>query len=478
MPEPYQIAIVGGGITGLVAAYTLQKQFQQAGQSPRILLLESSSRLGGKIHSREFAGMTVDTGAEAFVAQAGRPLCRDLGIEDELLAPSTSKTNIWTRGRICPLPAGLAMGIPTNPLLVARAGMLSPLGVLRAGLDIVLPRTKLPPDPTIAQVIGSRLGQDVLDHLVEPLIGGIHAGRADRLSLAAVVPPLAAAAHKHRSLILGLRPQSQKRGQVAPEPVRAAVPQLLTFEKGLAYLIERLHQALLSVEVRTELPVKTLQRDADGCYRLICANGEEISAACVILTSPAYNTACILENQLPAISTVLQQVEHASVMVTHLAYRPSALPSGHLQGSGFLVPRASGKLMNACTCVNYKWPRQSNSDLLIFRCSAGRAGDERAATMSDAELATSLHQELVEAIGLREQPLQTQIERWPHAFPQFVSGHQERIKHLELTLKEQSPGLLLAGAPYHGLGLASCMKDGTQVAEHALSYLKLATALV
>jgi oxygen-dependent protoporphyrinogen oxidase len=253
---------------------------------------------------------------------------------------------------------------------------------------------------------------------------------------------------------------------------------LLTFEKGLNYLIERLHQALHSVEVRTGLPVKTLQRDADGLYRLVCANGEEVSAACVILTTPAYDTASILENQLPAISTVLQQIEHASVMVTHLAYRPSALPPGRLQGSGFLVPRASGKLMNACTCVNYKWPRQSSSDLLIFRCSAGRAGDERAATMSDAELATSLHQELIEAIGLREQPVQTQIERWPRAFPQFVSGHQERIKRLEQALKEQSLGLLLAGAPYHGLGLASCMKDGAQVAERALSYLKLAAALV
>ncbi|HEY4385059.1 MAG TPA: FAD-dependent oxidoreductase, partial [Ktedonobacteraceae bacterium] len=182
MPEPYQIAIVGGGITGLVAAYTLQKHFLQIGHAPRMLLLEASPRLGGKIHSIEFADTTVDAGAEAVVAQAARQLCHDLGIEEKLQAPLTSQTNIWTRGRICPLPAGLAMGIPTNPLLMAQVGMLSPLGVLRAGLDVVLPRTKLPAEPTIAQAIGSRLGREILDNLVEPLLGGLHAGRADRLS--------------------------------------------------------------------------------------------------------------------------------------------------------------------------------------------------------------------------------------------------------------------------------------------------------
>ncbi len=127
--------------------------------------------------------------------------------------------------------------------------------------------------------------------------------------------------------------------------------------------------------------------------------------------------------------------------------------------------------MNACTCVNYKWPRQSDADFLIFRCSAGRAGDERAATMSDEDLTATLHQELVAAIGLREQPVETQVTRWPHAFPQYVVGHQSRIKRLEQVLAERTPGLLVAGAPYHGLGIASCMKDGTQVAERVLGYL-------
>ncbi len=345
MPEPYQIAIVGGGITGLVAAYTLQKHFQQISKSPRILLLEAAPRLGGKIHSLEFAGMTIDIGAEAFVAQAGRQLCRDLGIEEKLSAPLTSQTNIWTRGRICPLPEGLAMGgIPTNPFLVAQAGMLSPLGVLRAGLDLVLPRTKLPAEPTIAQAIGPRLGQDVLNNLVEPLIGGIHAGRADRLSLPAVVPPLAVAAREHRSLILGLRPHPQKQGQNRSEGVKSAVPQLLTFEKGLAYLIQSLYQALNHVEVRTSMPVQTLRYGADSHYRIVCANGEEIDAACVVLASPAYASASIVQDQLPAVAAELQHIEHASVMVTHLAYRPSALQQDVYGGVVFWCPGLTANL--------------------------------------------------------------------------------------------------------------------------------------
>jgi protoporphyrinogen/coproporphyrinogen III oxidase len=469
MAEPYyQIAIVGGGITGLVAAYTLQKHLQQQDHPARILLLEAAPCLGGKIQSIEFAGTTVDTGAEAFVAQAGRQLCIDLDLENQLLAPLSSQTNIWTRGRIRPLPGGLAMGIPTNPLPIAQSGILSPFGLLRAGLDLLLPRTKLPPDPTIAQVIGSRLGSDLLNHLVEPLIGGIHAGRADRLSLAAVAPQLASAAQNQRSLILGLRPKKSSQNL----PIKSAVPQLLTFEKGLTTLIERLQQSLSNVDIRTNISLSTLHRNEDGSYQLLCENGEALSAASVVLATPASNTSTILQQLLPEISSKLRQIEHASVMVTHLAYHLSALPTGRLQGTGFLVPRANGKLMNACTCINNKWPRQSSSDLLIFRCSAGRAGDDRAAAMSDEELSHTLHQELVEALGLREQPVQTHIARWPSAFPQYISGYQARIKQMEQVLSERTPGLFLAGAPYHGLGLASCIKDGSQVARNVLDYLE------
>jgi oxygen-dependent protoporphyrinogen oxidase len=312
------------------------------------------------------------------------------------------------------------------------------------------------------------MGQELLDHLVEPLIGGIHAGRADRLSLAAVVPQLSVAVQRDRSLILGLRHQKQRQST----PIRSTVPPLLTFEKGLNFLIEHLRQALSTVDIRLGTALQTIQRKENGQFLLTCATGEAFGASCVVLTTPAYAAAEIIEGDLPAIATELRQIEHASVMVTHLAYRPDALPVGRLQGSGFLVPRADGRLMNACTCVNYKWPRQRDSDLIIFRCSAGRAGDERAAGMSDTQLVASLHQELSEALGLTEPPIQRQITRWPRAFPQYVVGHQARIKGMETTLSEQAPGLLLAGAPYHGLGLASCLKDGVQVAERVLGSLQ------
>src|SRR5437660_299975 len=207
MPEPLRVAVIGGGIAGLSAAYYLTRHHENI--PLRITLIEADGRLGGKISTEPFADMPLDRGPDAFLARVPwvTKLCRELGLEHELIAPATGKTWIWTRGRLRELPEGLVFGIPTRIWPIARSGILSPWGVMRAGLDLALPRTNLPEDPSVAQVIGSRFGSEAVERLVEPLLGGIHAGRADRLSLAAVAPHLVAATQKYRSLIMGLGKQ-------------------------------------------------------------------------------------------------------------------------------------------------------------------------------------------------------------------------------------------------------------------------------
>jgi len=447
--------VVGGGITGLAAAYTL---VHASGDVPqRVTLIEAEERLGGKIRSRAFAGATVDLGPEAFVARVpeARALCAALGLEEDLVAPTTGKTAVWTRRRLRPLPDGLVHGVPTSAGAIARSGILSPGGVVRAGLDLFLPRTELPPDPTVTQAIAPRFGREVVERLVEPLLGGIHAGRADRLSLAAVAPHLATAAQQHRSLMRGLRASRPPNGA-------KATPMLLSIAGGLERLVERLRATLEGVEVHTATRVVSVTRQSDGRYRLLCEHGAALVADGVVLAVPAYAAARIVRALVPELSSRLEAITHASVATVLLAYATSAFPRP-LDGSGFLVPRIEGRLLTACTVCTTKWPHVRASDSIIIRCSAGRWGDERALHLDDDALVEQIHRELIQAMGVRERPRERMVTRWLQAIPQYEAGHQAHVAEIETALTAW-PGLVLAGASYHGVGIASCIQDGIRAA--------------
>jgi oxygen-dependent protoporphyrinogen oxidase len=471
MSRQQHIAIVGGGITGLVAAYTLQRQMQEGThKETQVTLLEADRRLGGKIQTIRFAEASIDIGAEALLLlDPVRQLFQELGIESDVIKPNTAKTLIWTKNRLRSLPDGLVMGLPTEPFSIIRSGLVSPLGLIRAGMDLFLPRHKLSTDPSVKEVLGSRLGNEMLTNLIEPLFGGIHAGNVDHLSLAAVAPHILATARKHRSLTLGLRSLSQKtqRGQSK----NASSLQLYAFADGLDYLVQRLQAHIEHVDLQLGTRLQRLTRQADGTYHLICSTGEELIADSVILAIPAWEASRLLAN-LDAISAKeLGAIEHASLMVTLLSYPRTTLSSQQLPGNGFLVSRADGHLMSACTWVTKKWARQSSSDTIVLRCSAGRAGDERAAQMSDNELLTTIQRELGQALHIQERPLETLVVRWNRGFPQYNVGHQEKVKRIEMMLAGHAPGLILAGSPYHGIGLAACIKDGASAAQRVQAHL-------
>lgn len=447
--------VIGGGITGLAAAYTLVHA--SGDMTQQVTLIEAEERLGGKIRSRTFAGATVDLGPEAFVTGVpeARALCIALGLEADLVAPSTGKTAVWTRGRLRPFPDGLVHGVPTSAGAIARSGILSPGGVVRAGLDLFLPRTELPPDPTVTQVIAPRFGREVVERLVEPLLGGIHAGRADRLSLAAVAPHLATAAQRHRSLMRGLRASHLSEG------AKPATPMLLSVAGGLERLVDRLRAALEGVEVHTGTQVVSMTRQSDGRYRLLCDDGAALVADSIVLAVPAWAAARILRAMTPELSSLLEALAYASVTTVLLAYAASAFPRP-LDASGFLVPRIEGRLLTACTVCTTKWPHvRASDDTVIVRCSAGRRGDERALLLDDDALVEQLHRELIQAMGVQERPRERLVTRWSQAIPQYETGHQARVAEIETTLTRW-PGLVLAGASYHGMGIASCIQDGTR----------------
>lgn len=455
MPERPRVAVVGGGITGLATAWFLRHVAD-------VVLLEAGDRLGGKIATAEMAGVPVERGPDSFLARVpeATDLCRAVGLGDALIAPATGKAYVWTRGRLRPLPDDQVLGVPTAAGPLLRSGVVSPAGMARAALDLVLPPRPLGPDPSVADLVGSRLGGEVLDRLVDPLVGGIHAGRSDRLSLAATAPALAAAASSScRSLVLALRRQRSV-GGVGDGPLFFGVA------GGLERLVARLREELATVDVRTGAVVRSIQADGDR-WRL---SGTEVHADAVVVTTPAFAASELVRDACPAAATELGAVGYASVAVTTLGYRPSAL-SRELDGSGFLVPRVDGRLMTACTWSTSKWPQLQRGGLVLLRPSAGRFGDERAFELDDGELVERLHRELAEAVGVTEPPVDSLVTRWLRGFPQYEPGHTARVGRIEAALASAMPGVVVAGAAYRGLGIAACVRQAQKGATAVLARL-------
>lgn len=445
MPER---VVVGGGITGLAAAWYLQ----QAGAT--VAVVEADARLGGKIRTEELAGVAVEAGPDTFLARVpwAVDLCRDLGLGEDLVAPATGEAFLWTGGRLLALPRRQVLGVPTafGPLL--RSGVLSRPGVARAALDLVLPPTSFGADPSVAEVVGRRMGREVVERLVEPLVGGINAGRADRLSLAATARPVSEGAGRHRSLAVGLRR--------APPPPPG--PVFLGLAGGLELLVARLASDLH--DVRLASPVRAVTRARAGGYRLHLPGEAHVEADAVVVTVPAHAAAGLLSSVSPTAAAALSGIRHASVVTATLAYPPSAI--GHpLRGAGMLVPRVDGRLLTACTWSTSKWPALAGSGMVMLRASAGRDGDERALGMGDDEVVRRLHDELAEALGVRGRPAASLVSRWPDGFPQYEVGHQARVAAIEAALAADAPGVLVAGAAYGGLGIAACIEQARRAVD-------------
>jgi oxygen-dependent protoporphyrinogen oxidase len=454
------VVVLGGGITGLAAAFFAQQH------GAEVTVLEAAGRLGGKVWTEPFAGLALDTGADAFLARtaSATALCRAVGLGDDLVAPATGAAYVWTRGRLRRLPEGQLLGVPTDLRALARSRVLSWRGVGRAALDLVLPGQ--PPGPaleedrSVADVVRRRLGAEAHLRLVDPLVGGINAGRSDQLSVQVIAPQIAAAA-RDRSLILGAR---RVRAEAAAKNADGG-PVFLTVRGGLRRLIDALatHLAQGSAHIRTGVTASRLERNGNGDgdgngdgWCVVTESGERIAAGAVVLTVPAPAAARLLAGVSARAATELAAIGYSSVALVTLAYPAGAVP-GRLDGSGMLVPRLEGRLMTAASWVNRKWPHLDQPGQFVLRVSAGRAGDDRALAMDDGELIDRLHGELVEAMGISGRPTDGRVHRWIESFPQFEVGHAQRIARIEAALGADAPAIGIAGAALRGVGLPTCI---------------------
>jgi oxygen-dependent protoporphyrinogen oxidase len=466
MSDRPHVVVVGGGITGLSAAHTLL-----AGDDPPdVSLFEAGGRLGGNISATSFAGLPrVDCGADMFLARTPTAvdLAADLGLADELVAPAPLPAHVWSGGRLHRIPDGVVLGAPAAVWPLARSHLLSWRGKARAVVEPLLPRDDA--GDALGALIRRRFGDEVLERLVGPLIGGINAGDPDRLSLRAVTPQLAEASEGHRSLLLGLRAQA-RRARRDRSGAGDQRPTFLAPRSGMASLVDRLGTVVQARGCRVHLGCAATSITLRPGRRWTVQGGDvlELDVDEVILATPAPMTARLLDEVDADVAFALRTIAYASVAIVTLAVRDEDIVRP-VAGSGYLVARAEQRTITACSWGSAKWEQWRRPGQTVLRASVGREGDERALDLDDAGLIRAVLDDLDLHVGLSGEPVASRVSRWPAAMPQYAPGHLERIDDAVTRLARTGPGLHLAGAAYKGLGIPACIAQGQAAARAALA---------
>ncbi|WP_409468969.1 protoporphyrinogen oxidase [Streptomyces sp. HC307] len=440
------VVVIGAGIAGLAAAHRL------LARGARVTVLEASDRVGGKLLPGEIAGVRVDLGAESMLAR--RPeavtLAHEAGLTDRLQPPATASASLWTRGALRPMPKGHVMGVPGTAS--ALSGVLSDEGLHRIERDADLPRTEVGDDVAVGEYVAARLGREVVDRLVEPLLGGVYAGDAYRISMRSAVPQLFQAARTHTSLTEGVREI-----QAGAAAAQQSGPVFMGIRGGVGSLPLAVAESVRARggEIVTGTPVTELRREPAAGWRIV-AGDRVLHADAVIVAAPAPAAAGLLRAEAPAAAAELAAVEYASMALVTLAYRRT---EAHLpEGSGFLVPPVDGRTIKASTFASQKWGwiADENPDLVVLRTSVGRYGETEILQRDDAGLVEVSRTDLRAATGLAATPVETRVTRWSDGLPQYPVGHHARVARIREHIGKL-PGLAVCGAVYDGVGIPACI---------------------
>ncbi len=462
------MAVVGGGISGLAAAYRLRKLL---GPDAEIVLVEGSRRLGGALRTVELAGLALDVGAEAFLMR--RPeavsLIEELGLRGQLTHPTPAAPTVRAGGRTVALPTRTVLGLPGAATDVS--GLLSEQGVVRVAAEPTMPLSWEPgQDAAVGPLLRERAGDELVDRLVDPLLGGVYAGRADTLGLRATLPGVASALDRGAGSLLAAASAVLSSGSSpgGPSPVFG------TLRGGLSGLVDAL-VAAAAVRPRLGLPACGLARTPDGWRleigsRLLgAAEPEHLDADAVVLAIPAPALWRLLADPLPAASAAAGRVEVASCAVVGLALpldAAQALPGT----SGVLVAATEPLAVKAFTFSGRKWAHASSPEVLLIRASLGRHGEARVLQRDDAALVDAVRADLAALTGITAVPVASVVARWGGGLPQYAPGHVDAVAALERAIAGWG-GLAVAGATLHGVGLPACIATADAAARRIAGYL-------
>lgn len=454
------MAVAGGGISGLAAAYELQRAGIEA------VVLEAGDRPGGKIDSALVGCLTVDAGPDGFAARdpVAADLCRRVGLGADLVEPASSGAFVWVDGCLRPLPARSVLGLPWTADAVRGTGIVSAGGVDALARGLAHDADPLPGDASVGEALRPRVGDEVFERLVDPLLGGINAGSADQMSIEACAPPLYEAARRGGPLGPALQEVAARQGRDHdPAPVFQSV------RGGVTRMVDAL-AAELGDAVRLSTPVQSVgpaTSRGDGRWR-VATSGGPLDADGVILACPAWESARLLEPLVPDAAAVLGEIEYSDVVLAVFVLPHDRL-ARPLDGSGFLVPRGQGPLTTACSWASAKWQHYDHEGLAVLRVSAGRTDDRRWLDLSEDELVGALASELVETGMVSPSDaargrFEARVTPWPRSLPQYRPGHLERVAAVDACLADSTPGLVAAGAAFRGVGLPACIRGALEAA--------------
>ena len=456
-----RIAIIGGGISGLSAAFYLEKA-RAAGADLEYTLFESGQRLGGSMYSDRVEGCLVEAGPDSFLTEKpwALSLCKDLGIADQLIGSNDAqrKTYILVNDRLVVMPDGLMFMVPTQLFPTALSPLFSWSTKLRMARELLHPPRPMQTDETVAQLVERHFGAEVVDRLADPLLSGVYGGDAGKLSARAVLPRFVEMEEKYGSLSRAMLAAHKKMMDTRKEPPR---PLFTSLQDGMQQMVDAIAARLDPESIRLRTHVLRVYPE-DSSWRVsVEMNGEERFDA-VLIATPANVAGTLLDGVDRGLARNLIDITYSSSVTVTLGYyrdQLATLPPGF----GFLVPRSEGTRMLACTFVHNKFPHRAPEDKGILRCFLGGARDEAVLGLTDDEILETVHRELKDILKLDARPIFARVYRWRGAMAQYEPGHIARVQRIEQRVAE-IPGLALAGNAYHGIGVPDCIRSGMEAA--------------
>ena len=469
------VVIIGGGIAGLAA----MEQLSTESPALRVTLLEARERVGGHIRTDREEGFIMEAGPDVFLAAkpAAVALCRKLGIADQIVGtnPRAKGSFVMQRGRLVRVPDGMSGLVPARIAPFVATRLLSPGGKLRVGLEYFLAARNSDEDESMEHFVVRRLGREMYDRLLEPLLSGIFAGDGRTLSIAAAFPQLLDQERRHGGLLRGVL-AGRRRPEQGGAPNRAPMG-LVSLKRGLGDLVQSLE--LLSATpangsdgtmIRRCARARSIERSGADEYRIVLTGGESVQANAVIVATPAFEAAALLRGIDSTLSAVLGEIDYASTVTISVALRSASV--GTLpRGTGYIVPRAEGRAVLACTFSSSKFEDRAPADRTLLRFFLGGAGRGDFVNRPDAELLRTVRTELRDVLGITAAPELVRINRLPRAMPQYVVGHLGRMARIDTRLAAL-PVIALAGAGYRGVGMPDCIRSGAAAADRVLTGLQ------
>jgi protoporphyrinogen/coproporphyrinogen III oxidase len=459
-----RIAIIGGGISGLAAAFALEER-RQAGESLAYVVYEAAPRFGGVLVTEQVEDCLVEAGPDSFLTEKpwAADLCRRIGIGDQLIGSNDDdrKTYILVKGKLAPLPDGLMFMVPTQFAPALMSPLFSAAAKFRMVREWRFSPRRSNGDESVAALVERHYGAEMVDRLADPLLSGVYGGAAGELSVRAVLPRFAEMEAKYGSLARGMLAarKNLKQSETGPRPI------FTSLKNGMQQLPESVLAKLSADALRPNSVVQALQRQ-DGGW-IVSAGYASDHFNAVIVATPASVAATLLEMASPGLSTELRTIPYSSSVTVALGFgKPvrQSLPPGF----GFLVPRSEGKRMLATTFVHNKFPHRAPEGRALLRCFLGGSRDQQVLELADEEILSTVREELHQSLGLTADPLFTRIYRWKGAMAQYTVGHLERVDRID-KLRKQLPGLLLAGNGYRGIGVPDCVRSGEEAAAEVVT---------